>query len=376
MADAKIVGVIDEAPFDYRTWSGSSAFFFGEIKRKGHLVEAISAEASNLARRVSQLRNFHPDIAKWKFKYHLDTDLFASMTNAAKSTLSAVDQDYNVVLQVGAWYDLTSSDKLNISYHDGNLATRLSSPFGYPKVNSRHIDRALSYEKALYHKLDLIFPMSSWLADSFIRDFNVPAKKVFPIGAGINLPKIADTANKEYDGKTLLMVGKDFERKGGRYLLEAFRMVRKAIPNAELRIIGPQPTSEEPGVTYLGFVNKNTDFGLQQLLDEYTKASVFVLPSLYEPFGISFAEAMAHRLPCVGTNICAMNEIISDKETGYLVTPRDSKALADKLLALLSSPAMCADMGNKGYLRYEERYTWEVVTNKLISITQNKLGIL
>ena len=59
----------------------------------------------------------------------------------------------------------------------------------------------------------------------------------------------------------------------------------------------------------------------------YSAAEVVVMPSFYEPFGIVFAEAMAHKLPCIGGNSCAIPEIIDNEKTGFIVPPGNSKIL-------------------------------------------------
>ena len=92
----------------------------------------------------------------------------------------------------------------------------------------------------LYGRLDYIFTMSQWLADSFVRDFGVGHSKLTPIGAGINLPYTREITNKSYESPAILFVGKAFERKGVLYLLEAFRLVRQEIPSATLTLIGPE----------------------------------------------------------------------------------------------------------------------------------------
>lgn len=367
----KIIGVMDEDPFDYRTWSGSSNYFFSALKQHGALADAISAEAGSFSRRVAQIKSFNPDMTKWKFKYHLNTGLFKAMSAVAKSKINALGSSYDSILQVGAWYDLIDPNIINVSYHDGNLAARLASPFGYPSISSNCINKALTYEKSLYDRLNLIFPMSQWLADSFVSDFGADERKVIPVGAGINLPEILDTSNRDYDTKRILMVGKDFTRKGGDTLLEAFRKVKKSIPDAELRFIGPTLNNLPDGVSCTGFLQKNNPQDLQKLLLEYSQARVFVIPSLYEPFGISFVEAMAHRVPCIGTNICAMPEIIKHEKTGFLITPKDSDTLASYLLELLTSDEQCKEMGNAGYKRYIENYTWHSVTEKIIDAISN-----
>src|SRR5207253_4242734 len=132
-----------------------------------------------------------------------------------------------------------------------------------------------------------------------------------------------------------LFGGREFLREGGAELPAAFQKVRTAVKTAELTIVGTELDDPPPGVRCVGFLSKNDSAGLDRLLDEYERASIFVMPSLYEPFGIVFAEAMAHRLPCVGTNICAMPEIIAHGRTGFLVPPQDPIALASRLLQLL-----------------------------------------
>lgn len=371
----KIVGVIDEDPYDVRTWSGSSAFFFNALRDLGVLHAAISAKPSIMMQQIYKILSFYPEIRKWKFKYHLNTDYYRHMTSVARQKLNHFDDSqYQVILQVGAWYDFTNyRDKRVVSYHDGNLAALLSSPYGYPRISESYIHRTLSYERELYGRIDLICPMSKWLADSFIRDFGVNRRKVFPVGAGINLPRIPDIRDKSYELPSILFVGKDFKRKGGEDLLRAFQIVRKEIRDAELTIVGTHLESPPEGVRSVGFISKTTDNGLNTLLHEYQRASMFVLPSLYEPFGIAFIEAMAHRLPCIGTNICAMNEIIEDGKTGYVVQPQNPEMLAQAMLALLKDPSQCRDFGDAGYKRYKQYYTWQVVAAKIYEIIDNNL---
>jgi glycosyltransferase involved in cell wall biosynthesis len=204
-------------------------------------------------------------------------------------------------------------------------------------------------------------------------DFGVPADKLYPVGAGVNLPRILDVGERSYDRPEVLFVGKDFARKGGPVLLEAFRAVRREIPEARLTLIGPRLEDVPDGVRCLGVVPKNTPEGLNRLLAAYAEASLFVLPSLYEPFGIAFAEAMAHKVPCIGADNCAMPEIVADGETGYLVPVSDARALARRMLDLLMDPEACRRMGEAGYRKYREHYTWDQVVARILGVLRDRL---
>lgn len=370
----KILGVISGDPFNCKTWSGSSYYLFSALRRNGWLYDAISAKPTKIVDYFYRLTNFHPELEKWKFKYHIDVDYFKQQTKSALAKINQIpDQNYNIILQIGAWYDLTKRrDKITISYHDGNFQTMLDSPYGYPNTSPKYIDRALVYEKTLYAKTDRIFTMSKWLAGSFTKDFGVRSETVIPIGAGINLPYVKEITERGDDEKKILFVGIAFERKGGKYLLEAFNLVKKEIKNATLTIIGPKLENLPEGVKCLNYITKFTEEGLDILLHEYASSSVFVLPSLYEPFGIAFLEAMAHRLPCVGTNVCAMPEIIDHGVNGYLVPPRDSRLLAGRIIDTFKDSKARREMGDNAYTKYINNYTWDQVTKKMIESIPSK----
>jgi len=368
--DKKILGVMDEDPFHPSTWSGSSLYFFESLRSNNVLLDAISAMPPRHILNFYKLISFQTDIKKWKFKYHLHTGLFNQMTRSAEKQLNSLNtDDFDVILQVGAWYNFSNiKNKILASYHDGNLSTRLKSPYGYPEVSKKHIHKAFRYEKELYEKMDFIFPMSNWLGESFKNDFGIDADKVIPVGAGINLPRIKTPEPKDPRKHTILFVGKDFKRKGGHTLLEAFELVRKKIKNVELVIAGPTHVKNLPeGARCFGYISKQSEEGIEKLLTLYSSASIFVLPSLYEPFGIAFAEAMAHKLPCIGTRNCAMPEIIDDEVNGFIIEPRDSRTLANRIYTLLTDCQLRATMSESAYNKYESNYTWDIVTNKIIS---------
>ena len=158
-------------------------------------------------------------------------------------------------------------------------------------------------------------------------------------------------------------MGKDgWRRKGGPVLLRAFAILRRSRPDLRLLIGGPTEAIEvPPGATNLGLVPLEA---VQRLLCD---ATLFVLPTLREPFGIAFLDAMLCKVPCVGTQVGAIPEILGD--AGICVPPADAEALAAAISALLDDPARRTAMGEAGRRRVLERgYLWPEVAKRLSAI--------
>lgn len=216
----QILGIVDGKPYEIQTWSGSSKYLFTSLKEQNVLADVFSIKATKLILRLFQLCSFSPDRNTWQFKHHLDTRYLHYLSQLARKKIHLAPQNFDTILQIGAWYNVNSNAYLNASYHDGNLAMRLNNPFGHPRISPQRIQRALRFEKKTYEGIDVIFTMSEWLKTSFINDFGISPEKIHPIGAGINMPVSAACPEEKYHNKSILMVGRDFARKGGIFCLK------------------------------------------------------------------------------------------------------------------------------------------------------------
>ena len=264
------------------------------------------------------------------------------------------------------------------SYHDGNLAETLRSPYAPRAVGARSVDRALAYERKVYHGMTRILAMSEYLRRSFIEDFDVPPDRVAAVGAGINLEAIpAPVADKRYDSREILFIGVDFPAKGGWELLRAFRAAREKVPKATLHLVGPahadNPADLEAGVQFHGYLSKNDPADRARLDDLFRRSCLFVMPSLYEPFGIAPLEAMVHQLPCLVTNGWALKEMVTPGQTGALVACGSVEDLEAKLVALLRDPAALCAMGDAGRATVLARYTWDRVVDRLLNAVDQEV---
>jgi glycosyltransferase involved in cell wall biosynthesis len=352
-------------PLDPGTWSGSAAFLVRALERAGVLAGAVDASSGALDR-IEQLASFSPERARWRQRFHSRSSLASPLLRAARGRLASrrLATEADVLLHVGAWADLPG--RVRGSYHDGNLAVSLAREEPLLDPRSRSVRRALEADRRFYDRMDVLLPMSDWLRRSFVADFGQDPDKVVTVGAGANLHELPAVPERDYGSPRFLFVGKQWERKGGPQLLEAFRLVRAERRDAELWVVGPERApSTEPGLRFFGRIPRDTPEGERRLGEIYATATAFAMPSLYEPFGIVFPEAMAHGLACLASDRCAMPEIVDDGVTGYVVPARDADRLAERLLDL-ADPERARAFGEAGRRRFLERFTWDAVAARIV----------
>jgi glycosyltransferase involved in cell wall biosynthesis len=217
----------------------------------------------------------------------------------------------------------------------------------------------LEWEVESYQNATIVFTASNHTRDSIINDYGIDEEKVVTIYEGANIKELP-TFEKDYSNKTILFVGRDFDRKGGQSLIKAFKEVKKEIKDAKMIIAGQcSPAINVQDITVEGYVDH------QRLLQLYEQASIFAMPSVCEPFGIVFLEAMTYKTPCIGSTADAMPEIIEDGKTGFLIPPNDYQQLADKLILLLEDENLMKRMGERSRKRFEKYFTWDLVVERM-----------
>jgi len=157
--------------------------------------------------------------------------------------------------------------------------------------------------------------------------------------------------------------------KGHRELIEALAEVRKAVPDVRLAIIGKEDTlAVQSAESYADAVRRRiAELGLEEnviwagwfdaMPQVMADFDVLAVPSWEEPFGLVVTEGMAMERPVVGFDAGGLPEIVTHGEEGLLVPPKDTKALAESLIALLRDPARRAAMGQKGRARVLRQFT-------------------
>ena len=173
-------------------------------------------------------------------------------------------------------------------------------------------------------------------------------------------------------------VGRLSIQKGIKYMLDAFRMVAEKLKSVHLAIAG---TGELEGMVKDFIAKFNLEkrihlLGFRNDIPELMKIfDIFLLPSLWEGFGIVLIEAMASGKPIVATNASSIPEIVENGRNGILVTPENAEAISDALKKLISEPLLRIKFVKEGLKIVQEKFTIDRMINDYEKIFHELLNL-
>lgn len=228
-------------------------------------------------------------------------------------------------------------------------------------------------------KANFLLRIFSFVADRFIAISEsvshyltfvakVSAKKVIVIKNGVEIPRKV-SAEEVIHLKRKLKIGEmDFvvgsvgrlfnEHKRFTDIVDSIALLKNS--NVKLLIIGDGPdrilikeqvrkNRLEDRVTFVGYQFDTAPY--------YKLMDVFCIASQREGFGLVAAEAMLHRLPVIASEVGGLKDIVVDGKTGFLVQPKNSRQIADKISLLAADMDLRKSMGSQGKRRAIENYT-------------------
>jgi glycosyltransferase involved in cell wall biosynthesis len=161
----------------------------------------------------------------------------------------------------------------------------------------------------------------------------------------------------------------DAPLKGLRYLLRAYARLLQQYPGLELLVVSkPRPGGKtEKLVRRLGILDKVrfvNGISTEQMVRYYAEATIAVVPSVYEGFGLPAGEAMACGVPVVSSDGGALPEVVGD--AGLIVPARSTDGLVASIDALLRDPQRRQELAAKGRQRILEQFCWNVCAAQMV----------
>ncbi len=206
--------------------------------------------------------------------------------------------------------------------------------------------------------------------------FHIPESSIRVIYDGVDTTTFTpDSTVHRMEDRILTVNSGDIPLKGLKYLLEAVAAIRTK-RKIELVIVGtPMKNGYTQGlIESLGSgdcVSYTGRIPTHELVRQYSLATLVVVPSVYEGFGLPAAEAMACGAPVISTTAGALPEIVGD--AGILVPPASTEALVRAIVALLDAPDRRRHLGEAGQQRVRQMFNWRSTARQTAEVYEEAI---
>ncbi len=233
---------------------------------------------------------------------------------------------------------------------------------------------------AVAHAKEIVVP-SAWAAQSFRGDYQYDESRlnIIPFGANLSNPPTQVDAVRVRSLKVcrLLLVGVDWERKGGPIAIAVLQALLAAGVSAELVVCGCRPPAGTPrmAVRVIPFLRKDDPADADQLRQLFLSSTFLIVPSKADAAPIVFAEASAYGLPSLTRQTGGTATMVRDGVNGYCL-PADAPGseYAALILELLRDPeryhALCVSSRNE----FESRLNWDHWAKQMIEVFTRAAG--
>lgn len=279
----------------------------------------------------------------------------------------------NQSLSYGIWSIAKKIPTIATIHHpitvDREIAIRAVRPF-WKKLKQWRWFSFIGMQKRVSRTLRRIITVSQCARQDIAKAFRIPPERFCVVPNGINTRLFYPISDIQREpGRIIVTNSSDVPLKGLYYLLHAVaqlaqqRTVRLVVVGTPKMNGGIARLIRRLGIGhlihYLGHISDD------EFVRQYARASMAVVASVYEGFGLPAGEAMACGTPVISTTGGALPEVVGD--AGVLVPPADSTALTQAMADLLDHPEHAAELGRRGYKRVLRHFTWQRAAQKTVT---------
>ncbi len=229
----------------------------------------------------------------------------------------------------------------------------------YNKVSKEFIRDALADERSILSRSRLAIYTSEWAAQTAIKNYHNSNVKIVPFGPYLEQNATVEDIKKSINSRSpheckLLFVGQSWHVKGGSLALKVAQELNKRGLKTTLTVVGCQPDEPLPSfVRSIGIVDSLTRNKL------YSESHFFIMPSLFEPFGVVFAEASSFGVPSLATNVGGIPSAVKDGLNGKIFQPdAPNTDYCDYVLGLFSNFNDYRELALSSFNEYRSRLNW------------------
>jgi glycosyltransferase involved in cell wall biosynthesis len=339
-------------PSDPASWSGVPAGLQAGLQAAGAETVPIDARFPGSARLAHGLR------MSWAAA--TANPLFAAVsgTRASRAVRSAgVDGS----VAIGSGFALAPALRA-VTFEDMTVAqaARRDDPV-YRALSESAVRRWRQRQRLIYERSIACCVTSRWVAESVNSDYGIPLERIHVVGFGRNVEAVVGV-ERDWSVPRFIFGGMSWERKRGAAVVAAFAALRERHPEATLDLVGDHPRVDVEGVTGHGPLRLDAGPEQRRYAELLGRATCFVMPSAYEPFGIAYLDAGAAGTPSIGTTVGGARDAVGPG--GMLVDPDDEKGLQAAMLEI-AAPETAKRLGQLAF-EHSALYTWRAVGERVL----------
>jgi glycosyltransferase involved in cell wall biosynthesis len=240
----------------------------------------------------------------------------------------------------------------------------------WPIFSQLEYFRMLQQEKRALKNVSLVITYSDWSSRILQEYYKLPAQKIFVMADPASLPekaipRIFEKKTASFNPLRLLLVGRNYRRKGIDIAIEVVELLNDNQIPAELHIVGLNGENSKH-VRYLGLFNKTNESQLAAYLDEYRWAHFLLHPSRFDPGGIVASESAAFGTPTITNSSGGMATTVKDGVSG-IVLPMHSKPqdYVEALKKWIHNPEQYELLSKSTFQRFSDDLNWQVAGNRI-----------
>ena len=352
-------------PLDLNAGSGADYEYLHTFLRHGAEVQIVGPFTDSPSLLERAYRKVHRLFSKRRYAKHSMAFLhqIARVVNAA---VASQPPDLVFSISTAALAYCTPAvplvcrlDTPHIGYHEQ-----------YPLFSEVESRRMAGWEKRTLREASLVITYSEWSAGVLSRFYRLPREKIFitPDPAALPehaVPQSLDLQPRRVIPLHLLLVGRNFRRKGVDIAIEVAELLNQEGIPAELHVVGlDRPGSKH--TQFMGLFNKTIEPQLRAYVTQYQWAHFLLHPARFEPGGIVASEAAAFGLPTITNAAGGMATTVKHNVSG-IVLPAASPAPAyvAAIKPFLDDPLAYQKLRRSTRQRYEDELNWNVVGQRL-----------
>lgn len=349
-------------PQNIHNWSGTLYHIFHSLKRN-HSVDWIGKEILRSVQVQHTVQNGR--------QIPFIPEKYASLIGELSSKIINENLIYDVIVARDYFFIANLKTNIPIVYIGDTTFDLFKDYLG---ITTSHFARlADDIEFKAISNADMIVYSSQWAKTNAVTYYTSDPDKIKVIEFGANIPEVfipERITMPDTHCCNLLFIGRNWEKKGGKKAYEAYLALKNAGFNCSFTMIGCNPPSfvdtSDLQLQIIPFIDKSQEEDLKHLDSIFRTTHFFILPTIFDCYGIAFCEASAYGIPSLAADVGGVHQVIKNGKNGYLFSPdADPEKYAQLIQDIFNDREKYRRLRLSSRREFDKRLNWGVWGKKM-----------